>query len=73
MKSLITYIKQHVNSTRQDSLLLVATIYGKSARSLWRALGYDSVCEFDVALSKARMTKCNRKNKVKNKKQNIYV
>ncbi len=55
MKKLINYIKQHVSTTRQDHLLLVTTIYGKSARSLWNTLGYDSVYQFDLAICEAKM------------------
>ncbi|WP_211217271.1 hypothetical protein [Psychromonas ossibalaenae] len=63
MKSFITYIKPHVNQTRQDCLLFVVKSYGKSTRSLWRALGYDSVSEFDSALFLASISNLPRENK----------
>ncbi len=60
MEKLIRYIKQHINQTRQESLLLLTITYGQSARKLWATLGYQSACEFDKAFCQAKLASIER-------------
>ncbi len=50
MKLFSAYIKRHIAQNRRSCLLQIIKVYGVNHCSLWRALGYNSVQEYEKDL-----------------------